>query len=213
MSPQWLIIRGSGTVAFGLLALSMVWGLLLSTKVLGRAAKAKVVTMFHESLAIAAVLATVVHVVVVYDDEYLEFTAREVLVPGTSDWRPVAVAMGVVALYALVVVTVSFYVRRWLGQERWRTLHHAAFGTFVAALVHGVLAGTDRAQPLVVALYVGAVVAVGLLVVVRTTGAAARGSSPGRERTVRAGAAARTPAATPGKAPAGAVATEGDATT
>ena len=36
MSVEWLIIRGSGVVAFSLLSAATIWGLLLSTKLLGR---------------------------------------------------------------------------------------------------------------------------------------------------------------------------------
>ena len=73
MNIEWIVIRGSGLVAYGLLAASTIWGLLVSTKLLGRAVKAKPLTWFHESLGLGALIATGVHMVALTMDEYIEF--------------------------------------------------------------------------------------------------------------------------------------------
>ena len=78
-----------------------------------------------------------------------------------------AVALGVVSLYGLAIVTVSFYLKRWIGQRVWRGIHYGSFGVFLASLIHGVRAGTDSSEPLVIGLYVGAVVAVVMLTAYR----------------------------------------------
>ena len=167
MSVEWMLIRGSGIVAFGLLAAATIWGLLVSTKVLGRYGKAKALTWFHESLAIGALLATVVHVVVLSVHDYFEFSWLEILVPGTSDWRNAAVALGVVAFYGLVLVTGSFYIKKRIGHTAWRTIHFASLGVFFAGLLHGITSGSDTRTALAIALYVGSAVAVAALVGLR----------------------------------------------
>ena len=91
MNIEWMVIRGSGIVAFALLAASSIWGLLITTKVLGRAVNAKPVTWFHESLGLGALIATGVHMVALTMDDYIEFGWRDVLVPGSSSWQPLAV--------------------------------------------------------------------------------------------------------------------------
>ena len=161
MSLNWIVIRGSGLVAFALLAAATIWGLLLSSKLLGRRVKAKPLAFTHESVGLGALLATVVHMVVLAVDEYVEFGAVELLIPGTSTWEPLATAFGVMAAYAVTVVSLSFYLKRWIGQEAWRAIHFLGFGGFVAALIHGVTAGTDTTHPAVMAMYVlsGALVA------------------------------------------------------
>ena len=55
MSLEWMLIRGSGFVALALLGGSVVWGLLLSLKVVPRSAKT--LTYVHEGLSVGAVLA------------------------------------------------------------------------------------------------------------------------------------------------------------
>jgi predicted ferric reductase len=167
MSVEWMLIRGSGIVAFALLAGSTIWGLLLSTKVLGSWAKAKPVAWFHESLAVGAVLATFVHMFALSIHEYIEFDWPDILVPGRATWRPTAVALGVVAFYGMTIISVSFYFKKFIGQQAWRAIHFGSFGVFVSTVLHGVMSGTDSGEPWMVGLYTGTAVAVALLLLIR----------------------------------------------
>ena len=169
MSVEWLLIRGSGVAAFALLTAATIWGLLVSSKLLGKLVKAKPLTWFHESLGVGALIATVVHVVVLSTHDFLDFSWTEILVPGVSDWRPLAVGMGIAALYGLVVVAGSFYVKRWIGQKRWRAIHFASLGVFLSSLVHGMWAGTDTSSPMMIGLYLGSAIVVFGLVAHRIT--------------------------------------------
>lgn len=167
MSVEWMVIRGSGVVAYALLAVSSIWGLLLTTKVLGSWAKAKPLTWFHESLAAGAVLATIVHIIVLSIHDYLVFDWSEILMPGRSDWRPLAVSFGIVALYGAFLLSVSFYFKKLIGQRAWRAIHFGSFGVFIAATLHGILSGTDTSEPWMVGIYVGSASCVGLLLAIR----------------------------------------------
>jgi sulfoxide reductase heme-binding subunit YedZ len=178
-----MIIRGSGIAAFAALSAATIWGLLVSSKLLGRLVKAKPLTWFHESLGIVALLATGVHVVVLSLHEYLEFTWTEILVPGASDWRSGAVSLGVVSFYGLTIVVASFYIKRHIGQRTWRLIHFGSLGVFLASLIHGVSAGTDTGSALMIGLYLGSACVVALLILVRLTraGEAVRSSRPGAQ--------------------------------
>ncbi|MFZ0626298.1 MAG: ferric reductase-like transmembrane domain-containing protein [Acidimicrobiia bacterium] len=169
MSAEWLLIRGSGLVAFGLLSASVIWGLLVSSKLLGRLVKAKPLTWFHESLGISALVATVIHMIALSMHDYVPFSWTEILIPGRSNWRPLAVALGVMSFYTLLVVAGSFYVKRFIGQKAWRAIHFASFGLFVSALLHGMLSGTDTGNPWVLGLYLGSAVVVFALLAHRLT--------------------------------------------
>ena len=116
-------------------------------------------------------------------DDYLGFGWRELLVPGAASWRPQAIALGVVGAWGLLVVGLSFYGRRLIGQKAWRYLHYGAFGTFVAATAHGVMAGSDTTHPAVLALYLASAR--------RGAGAGGGADDPGRRE---AGVAGRRPA-------------------
>jgi hypothetical protein len=163
----WLIVRASGLVAYGLLAAASIWGLLLSTRLLGRKVPSRALTFTHEGLSLGALAALVTHLVFVALDGYLGFGWRDLLIPGAASWRPLAIALGVVGAWGLLVVGLSFYVRRFIGQKAWRYLHFGAFGTFVAATAHGIMAGSDTTHPAVLALYLASAAAVLVLVVAR----------------------------------------------
>ena len=178
MSIEWMAIRGSGIIAYLLLAASTIWGLLISTKVLGRAVKAKPVTWFHESLAIGSLVATGIHMYFLFNHDYIDFGYRALFVPGASSWRPFAVALGVVTLYATFVITMSFYAKKWIGQSTWRAIHMMSFGTFVGAALHGVLSGTDTGHPVVTGMYVATSALVLLLLVIRIAQSAVPAARP-----------------------------------
>lgn len=181
MSLDWLLIRGSGLVAFALLGSSTIWGLLISGKLLGRTVKAKGLTWLHESLGVAALLATIVHMVALSVHDFLPFSWSEILIPGRATWRPVAVSLGTIAFYVLVIVSLSFYVKKYIGQTAWRAIHHLSFGLFVASLAHGIAAGTDTAHPAVVGLYTGFGTVVTVLLAIRF----AQGREPERAERAR----------------------------
>ena len=150
-----MLIRGSGIGAFALLSASTIWGLLVSSKLLGRLVKAKPLTWFHESLGIGALIATAVHIVVISIDDFVAFSWEEILIPGRSDWHPYPIAFVIAAFYGLIVVAGSFYVKKWIGHRAWRAVHFASFGIFVSSLLHGILAGTDTLTPVMLGLYLG----------------------------------------------------------
>ncbi len=165
LTLEWMLIRGSGLVAYLLLAASVLWGLVLSLGVLPKSVKN--LTLLHESLSVGALVATLVHMIGIAFDEFIDFDAAAVLVPGRAPWKPMAVAWGVAAFYGMVVVILSFYIRKHIGQSTWRSLHYLSFGVFLSALIHGLTAGTDTANPLVFSLYAATGAAVVALVVLR----------------------------------------------
>lgn len=177
MNLTWFVVRGSGLAAYAMVGVATVWGLLLSTKALGRAVKAKGMSWFHESIGLASLVATGIHMGALVLDEYVEFGPRELFVPGASTWRPLAVALGVMSFYGIALVALSFYVKPWIGQGAWRAIHYLSFGTFAAVTVHGIAAGTDSGNPVVSAMYLGFSVAVVLLLIIRIASAVAPSGS------------------------------------
>ncbi|NIA25491.1 MAG: hypothetical protein GWP04_07955 [Gammaproteobacteria bacterium] len=167
MNLTWITVRGSGLVAFALLAAATLWGLLISSKMLAHAVSTKNTTYVHETLSIGSLLATVIHVVALLTDDYVGFGLRDVLVPGASTWEPVAVALGIVALYGMALTSFTFYVRRRIGQRVWRGVHYLAYGVFSAALIHGIEAGTDSHGIFAVAFYGGTTLVIAIFTILR----------------------------------------------
>jgi len=140
----WYLARSAGLVAFGLLTLTMWLGLAMSTRLLG-VRRQKALVGWHDTLAWTALAAVALHVGALVADPVMRFGLPAVLIPGASPWRPAAVAAGVVAGWLALALTVSFRLRRRIGQRTWRRLHYASFAAFVLSVAHAVTAGTDLA--------------------------------------------------------------------
>jgi DMSO/TMAO reductase YedYZ heme-binding membrane subunit len=166
----WYVARAAGVVAWALLTLSVVWGLALSTRVLGRRPRPAWLLDLHRGLGGLATIFVGVHVVAIVADDYVHFGLGDVLVPFASSWHPAAVAGGVVALYLLVAVELTSLARAHLPRRVWRAVHLASFPLFGLATLHAFTAGTDMPAPAFVALAVVGGAAVVVLSGVRLAG-------------------------------------------
>lgn len=142
MPVAWLIARAAGLVAFGLLTISVVLGLLMSTRLLPPRHQ-KSLLGWHQTLLWLAICAAALHGVALALDPVMHFGLGAILVPGLAPWRAITVAAGVTAGYLMLALALSFHVRRRITQRRWRRLHYASFGAFALALGHALHAGTD----------------------------------------------------------------------
>ncbi|HMK10186.1 MAG TPA: ferric reductase-like transmembrane domain-containing protein [Acidimicrobiales bacterium] len=139
----WYAARAGGLVAWVLLTASVLWGLVLSTKLRPPRVRPAWTLDLHRYLGGLATIFVGVHVLSIVLDSYTHFGVTAVLVPFASTWHPVAVAWGVVALYGLLAVELTSLARRSLPQRVWRRVHVLAFPLWAFTTVHFLSAGTD----------------------------------------------------------------------
>jgi DMSO/TMAO reductase YedYZ heme-binding membrane subunit len=159
-SLTWLVERLAGFLAYFAVAGSVIYGLLLSTKILDAIAHRPITFNLHQDLASIGLGLAGVHGALLALDKTVPFSLQQIAVPGLSPHAPVAVAAGQVAFYLMAIVIASFYVRRRIGQRAWRLLHYLTFLAFVGATAHGLGAGTDSGSAWAWWIYVVATVAV-----------------------------------------------------
>lgn len=181
MSLSWLFERLFAWLAYLALTGSVVYGLLLSTKLLDHIAHRPISFTLHQDLASIGVGLAGVHGALLLLDTSVGFTPLQVFVPGLSTYQPVALALGQVSLYLAIVVLASFYLRRHMSQRVWRTLHYVTFLAFLGATVHGIMAGTDSSAPWAQAIYLAAGATVAFLLTFRIAMSVARRMSLGPE--------------------------------
>jgi sulfoxide reductase heme-binding subunit YedZ len=173
-------------------------GLALRSRALGKSVKPAGVADAHRFLALLALLAIGVHGVALLNDTSIRIDLPGLLVPGRIPYRPVWVGAGIVAAELTVLVYASFSVRKRIGVRTWRRLHWLTYGIFAAVTVHGLLSGSDSAQPWARDVYLASIgsvagtVAFRMLMRGRTPRLAAARASAGRdeERTQRRATAA-----------------------
>lgn len=166
-SLPWLFERLFAWLAYIAVTLSVVFGLLLSTKVLDAVAHRPVNFTLHQELASVGLGMAGIHGALLGLDATMPFSVVQMVVPGQAPYAPLAVGVGQVAFYVMALVTASFYVRRHIGQRAWRALHYLTFLAFAGSTAHGIAAGTDSGLAWAQWIYLGAMTVVAFLLAYR----------------------------------------------
>ena len=146
----WYVARAAGLVAWCVCSASVIWGLLVSSRLIRRKGAPAWLLDLHRYLGTLAIVFTLVHLGGLWFDNYIHYGLRELFVPFAGEYRPVAVAWGVVAFYLLVAIQVSSWFMRRLPRRIWHAIHLGSIPLTVLATIHGFWAGTDRANLIVV---------------------------------------------------------------
>jgi sulfoxide reductase heme-binding subunit YedZ len=156
----WLLARSSGIVAYALLTLVVLAGIVLKARPLGTAVRPALVTDLHRFVAMLSLGALALHGTALVLDRAVDIRVLHLLVPGLAPYRPLWTALGVVAAELMLVVYLSFGQRKRMGTAAWRRLHRSTYVLFALATAHGLMAGTDTGRAWALALYGGSVGAV-----------------------------------------------------
>lgn len=139
----WLSSRSSGIIAWIILSLSIIWGLLLSTKTMKKAIKRPWLLGVHQTLGALATIFLLVHMIVLLFDKYTDWTYVDLIIPFTSTWHPVYTAWGVVASWMLIAVEITSLAKKHLSKNIWHKFHMLSFPLWVFATIHAYLSGPD----------------------------------------------------------------------
>lgn len=145
MSPQfwWYLTRASGIVAWLMLTFSVIWGILLSTKAFPEQRRPKWLLSLHRWLAALTLWFLAIHLVALVADSYVTFGLADIAVPYASDWKPGAVALGILSAWLLVAIEVTSLVMKRLPRKFWRAVHLSSYVVFWLTSMHAAFAGTD----------------------------------------------------------------------
>ena len=142
----WLAGRSAGIVAMVMVTASVILGLAMAARVIApkrrRGAAAS-----HEHIALVALGAVAAHGAFLAFDPWLKAGVSGILIPGSIAYRPLWTSMGIVAGYLMLLLGLSFYVRRRIGPPLWRKLHRLMIVVYAMALGHSLGSGTDAALP------------------------------------------------------------------
>jgi methionine sulfoxide reductase heme-binding subunit len=140
----WITSRAAGFAALILASLAVSAGLLMSTKLLK--GKTSELRAGHDTLALATIVAIVVHGVALLGDQFLHPSVADIAIPFVSSYKTFWTSLGIVGGWGLVLLGLSYYTRRWIGAVRWRKLHRFTALAWLAGLLHALGEGTDAGQ-------------------------------------------------------------------
>jgi DMSO/TMAO reductase YedYZ heme-binding membrane subunit len=139
----WYTARATGTVALVLLTASVVMGALVATRVGGRSVGRFELNEVHRSISTMALCFVAVHVTVTVVDSYVPTGILSVIVPFTSQYRRLPVAIGAVAIDLMLAVWLTSMMKSRIRPQTWRLVHWLSWGCLAAAICHGFVTGSD----------------------------------------------------------------------
>ncbi len=142
----WLASRSAGVVAVLCVGASVILGLMMANNLPRRPGAKARLRPLHESIALAGMVALAVHGITLLGDPWLKPGLSGISLPFASPYRPLFTGIGVIAGYGVFLLGLSFYARRQIGAQRWRSIHRFTVLAYGLALIHVLGAGTDSGQ-------------------------------------------------------------------
>ena len=139
----WYVTRATGLVALVLFTIVVCLGTLVSNRVGGGSVGRFELNELHRSVSMMAMAFLVLHIVTTVIDSYVPTGWLSTVVPLTSPYKRVDVALGAVAFDLILAVWASSLMKSRIANSSWRFVHWFSWLAFVAAIVHGFLIGTD----------------------------------------------------------------------
>lgn len=144
VNAAWDLTRVSGIVAYILMWLSVVFGLIITNRMARLWPGGPAAFDLHQFTSLLGLAFALFHAIVLLGDHYIKYSLAEIVFPFASvNYQPFWVGLGQIAFYILIPVTLSFYVRRSLGPEFWRLVHFGSFISFAFITMHSLIAGSD----------------------------------------------------------------------
>ncbi|MBI9043508.1 MAG: hypothetical protein JEZ06_03430 [Anaerolineaceae bacterium] len=150
----WYVSRSSAILAYVFLWFSMILGLLLSNRIANIWLDGRITNEFHNFFSLLGLLFSGLHAFILMGDAYLSPNFMQIIAPfGLVSYKPFWVGLGQIGLYLWVMLMLSFYFRKGLGQAGWRLVHYSSFLSFILVILHGIFSGSDSGSTGMVTLY------------------------------------------------------------
>lgn len=145
----WYVSRISAMVAWGLMSFSVVWGVLLASRVFRGLDNPSWLKDIHKYLSTLTVILAGVHTSALMLDPFVKFDIADILIPGVATYDgatpliELALAVGVVAFWIMTVVYVTSLFMDKLPRWFWKGIHYSAYLVFFAIGIHAAYSGSD----------------------------------------------------------------------
>jgi sulfoxide reductase heme-binding subunit YedZ len=148
----WVLARSTGTASLVALTLSVLTGIALRTGTFAWLSHNRGVRVVHGFLTVLWIPLGLAHVIALLFDRYAQIGVLDLVIPFGVSYGRVAIGLGTISFQLILIVLVSTWLRSSLTLSQWRGFHRLAYVAFVAAFAHGIMSGTDLANPVVAVL-------------------------------------------------------------
>lgn len=139
----WYVSRATGVVALLLMTAVLLLGLLVSRRGKLPGLPGFAATGLHRNLSLIGVVFIALHVLTAVTDGYVDIPLSSALVPLTSPYERLWLALGAVSLDLCLAIVVTSLVRGRLGRKTWKAIHYLAYLCWPIAWLHSYGASSD----------------------------------------------------------------------
>lgn len=151
MDPQiwWYVTRASALIAWSLMVISVIWGVLLATRVLKPNDNPGWLLDLHRWLSGLSVVFVALHMFSLFADDYAHFSPADLFIPFHSQYEklkwlgPWPMVLGVISFYLLIAVQSTSLMMRKLPRKFWKGIHYSSYLTVILVSFHAGWSGTD----------------------------------------------------------------------
>ncbi|MEP7035357.1 MAG: ferric reductase-like transmembrane domain-containing protein [Dermatophilaceae bacterium] len=165
-SMLWLANRGTGVVLLVLLTLSMMIGVLSTSRISPQLWPRMLSQGLHRNVSTLAVTFLAAHTLTAVLDSYIDVRWWNAILPFTGAYRQPWLGLAALSTDLLIAVALTSVLRHRMSHRPWRGVHVLAYTAWALGLIHG-MQGTDSATVWGAALNYGSIAAVSLAVLSR----------------------------------------------
>jgi DMSO/TMAO reductase YedYZ heme-binding membrane subunit len=163
----WLTSRAAALTAFFAIAAALLTGQALRSAMFEGAVRNRDLSNLHRFLTVCWVPFVLLHVLAMTLDAVARIGPLDLLIPFRVAYAALPIGLGTIGFDLLLIVTITGYLRGHLDPAAWRWLHRLSYVMFGLFLLHGLLAGSDFARPIVLAPAAGVVAFIAITSVAR----------------------------------------------
>ena len=165
-SLLWFANGGTGVVLVVLLTVSLMIGVLSTSRLSPRLWPRALTQGLHRNVSLLAVTFMAAHTVTAVVDSFVDIRWWHAFVPFTGSYRQPWLGIAALSMDLFLAVAVTSMVRHRMSHRPWRGVHVLAYSAWGLGLVHG-LKGTDSSTVWDAALNYGCIAAVSMAVFAR----------------------------------------------
>ena len=138
-----LVAATVGFVSYGLLWISVLWGIVLRNGWALTRMRHGTLYGIHQTLTLVALTLGVVHAVAQLAAPGGHVRVIDQVVPFINPVDPIGIGLGVVALELMIAIALSVLIQRLLGYHRWRRMHTLGYVAYVLLTLHLLISGSE----------------------------------------------------------------------
>lgn len=139
----WYSVRAVGLVGFGLLYLSIFFGLFVRIPFARNMFGAIETINFHRWFSLQAMIFIFFHGFLLTFDYFYKFSLMDVFVPFYSSFNPLLMSLGTFGFYLMIILVITSYFRNKISNRIWRIVHYFNIVLYVFVAIHAHQLGTD----------------------------------------------------------------------